>query len=148
MDPYVDIQVSSRRETLPTDRALKGLLTRVTAHVEIELMAVPESFTTTHTHLGFLSPVLQLVSCQTGHRAEVLPTLRARSGQVGRMDPLVRSQLSNAGERFPTPSAREDPALAVRHLMLTQQVLRLKAFSALRTVKLWDTTLVFESLLH
>lgn len=113
-------------------------------------MFVFECFAAAHTNLCSLLPVTQLVGCQTGNRAEKFPTLHALIGQLWRMNLLVGSQLTHTGVHFPTLSAREDAVVGVSQLMLTQQVHFLKAFSALRTVKLLDTmnTLVSKFVLY
>lgn len=66
----MDVQITRHRETFSAVRTLEGFLACVTAHVKVQVMLVLESFAASQADLSSLLSVAQLMSRQTGDRAE------------------------------------------------------------------------------
>lgn len=138
VNPGVTPQSACCGETLGTVSALIGPLSRVSAHVLLQVVAVPEAAATDEAALWSVVVVAQLVVGQAFFRQEALPTFLTLVGFLV-VNPLMVLQLADAGERLITVSASEAMVRAVgelvfTHLMVPQQVGHLEGLSTVRTL--------------
>lgn len=77
MTPHMFLQIKASGETFTTNRADKGLLSRVNPHVRFKVKVLRKDLLTDTTFEGFLSCVNQCVPLQIRLQPESLATVRA-----------------------------------------------------------------------
>lgn len=142
VNPGVTPQPSRCGETLRAVSALVGPLSCVSAHVLLQVIAVPEAAAADEAALRPVVVVAQLVVGQAFFGQETLPTFLTLIGFLV-VDSLMVLQLADAGKRLVAVSASEAVVGAVgqlvfTHLMVPQHVGHLEGLSTMRALVLGE----------